>query len=581
MKIFSIIISLCTLSLILGDDCNELDPFDYGMCDMWLGWGWNGEECEGISGCSTINSNGIDDADWFFISYEICMDECSLHDSNHGDMNEDDNIDILDIVILVNIILEIIDPNDHQVWAGDLNFDETIDILDIILTIELILGGDFAGMSSWEIIQQEILDQSCISCHVTGNFYADQSGLILTADIAYEEMLNITPVNSSAAEDGLVILSDSGGLLALQTSYLWEKVDVWNQEHFYSDHPNYGSTMPMGGPFLTQGELNFIEQWIFEGAPDTGSVADVVLLNDDTMWAPTEFIPLDPPENGMQIHLNPFEVWENNEREIFYYTPLDTIDDLYIQRIEISMKPGSHHFILYNFEEGIPPPWIPNAYEIRDIHDEDGNYIDETFYPMLYHRFVAGTQIPYTNYAMPEGVALRHSSNFGFDVNSHFLNPSDSIYYGEVYTNLHLVDPSEVEHIAEIFDLTNTEIVLPPNEETTLEMTFMFSGDFSGINPIPPGTDSIFVFQLFSHAHELMTRFDVEFIGGELDGELIYTALDWEHPPMFELDPPLVITTGQGLKLEVTYNNWREDEVNFGFFSTDEMMILFGHYYTD
>ena len=28
-------------------------------------------------------------------------------------------------------------------------------------------------------------------------------------------------------------------------------------------------------------------------------------------------------------------------------------------------------------------------------------------------------------------------------------------------------------------------------------------------------------------------------------------------------------------------DNWRDEDVEFGFFSTDEMMILFGHYYLD
>ncbi len=555
-------------SICFSHDCPDIDPLDYGLCDMWLGYAWNGEDCEGVSGCSMENSIGEDNSEWFFPTYETCYNECTVHIGNYGDMNEDNYVDILDIVIIVNIILDLIESNEHYLWAGDLNFDDVIDILDIILTIEIIIGGDFAGMSTWEIIQQEILDPSCSSCHVSGNFYAEQSGLILTEDVAYNEMLNITPVNTSASDDGLVIVSDDGGLLGLQLSYLWEKIEVWNQAHYFADHPNYGSLMPMGGPYLTRGELDFIEQWIFAGAPDTGVVSDVILLNDDTMWMHPEFIPLEPPENGIQIHLNPFDIWINNEREIFYYTPLDTSDDIYIEQVEISMRSGSHHFILYTYDEDTPPFAIPEPFVIRDLHNE-------MFLNMAFQKFVAGTQLQYNNYSMPEGVGLKLPSNFGFDINSHYLNPSDTIYSGEVYANLHLVDPDELDHIAYIFSLSNNEIVLPPGEETTLEATFMYPGGFG----MDLETDSIFVFQLFSHAHELMTRFDVEFVGGELDGELLYTALDWEHPPTFELDPPLIITIGQGFRLRTTYYNWRDVEVNFGFFSTDEMMILFGHCY--
>ncbi len=568
---------LIFFSKIFSHECNIIDPLNYGDCEMLLGWSWTQDGCNQISGCSTINNDGIDDSDLFYDSEYYCIQECTIHNSNYGDMNDDNNIDVVDIVIIVNIILDNTEINDHFQWAGDLNFDDIIDILDIIITIDLILDNEYENMNTWEIIQNEILDPNCVSCHNVGHFYAEQSGLILTSDVAYQSLINTPPVNSSAYDDGLVLVSNEGGLLGLQLSYLWEKLDIWNQEHYFAEHPNYGSIMPMGGPYLTRGQLDFIEQWIFAGAPNTGVVADVVLLNNDNVWSEPEFEPLDPPENGIQIHLEPFNIWENNEREIFYYTPLDTNEDLFIKQIEISMAPGSHHFILYTFEN-IPNAFVPNPYQIRDLHYENGDYNASQFYVMNYHQFIAGTQIPYTNYSMPEGVALRMSNQYGFDINSHYLNYSDSLHYGEVYANIHLIDPSEVEHIAHILQLSNQDFILPAGEETTIESTYMFT---PGWGDIPNNTESISIFQLFSHAHELMTRFDVELVGGNNDGELIYTALDWEHPPILQLDPPLIISDGQGLKLKVTYNNWRNEDVEFGFFSTDEMMILFGHFYAN
>ena len=124
---------------------------------------------------------------------------------------------------------------------------------------------------------------------------------------------------------------------------------------------------------------------------------------------------------------------------------------------------------------------------------KNGDYNNDMFLNMAFQKFVVGTQLPYNNYSMPEGVALKLSSDFGLDINSHYLNPSDTIYSGEVYANLHLVDPDELDHIAHIFSLSNGEIVLPPNEETTLEATFMYPGGFG----MDLETDSIFVFQLF------------------------------------------------------------------------------------
>ena len=118
--------------------------------------------------------------------------------------------------------------------------------------------------------------------------------------------------------------------------------------------------------------------------------------------------------------------------------------------------------------------------------------------------------------------------------------------------------------------MNNGNINLPPNQVTTLTQTFWI-GD---MYPEP-----ISIFQLFSHAHQHMLEFRVFIEGGEQDGELVYVAFDWEHPPILELDPPLYLEINQGLTIEATYNNWTDETLEFGFLSTDEMMILFGHYY--
>ena len=174
-----------------------------------------------------------------------------------------------------------------------------------ILFSRLCLGDD-----TWQTIQESILNPKCIICHVDGTSFAEQSGLILTEDIAYEELINVTPTNIHAAEDGLELLGTEG-ITSLYSSFLWEKINAPNYEHFYEDHPEYGSMMPMGLDFLTNGELEFIRQWIIAGAPENGDVADESLLSDTTIFALPDFEPLEIPENGIQVHLPPFSVPPN------------------------------------------------------------------------------------------------------------------------------------------------------------------------------------------------------------------------------------------------------------------------------
>ena len=58
-----------------------------------------------------------------------------------GDVNFDGSVNIQDILMVVSIILDNIQPNDFQMYAADVNGDTSIDILDIIAMVSIILGG--------------------------------------------------------------------------------------------------------------------------------------------------------------------------------------------------------------------------------------------------------------------------------------------------------------------------------------------------------------------------------------------------------------------------------------------------------
>ncbi len=419
--------------------------------------------------------------------------------------------------------------------------------------------------STYDLIQGEIWDVNCISCHTAGTSFARQSDLILTNDISYEQLINRPPNNNAAIEDGLELVGDDG-LESLYKSFLWEKINAPDIEHFYSDHPEYGSIMPLGGNFLTYGELELIREWIVSGAPREVIVADISLLDNNTRFEELPFKALSVPENGYQFHIEPFEILPNRDREIFIYDELNNEEPIFINKVEITMAPGSHHFILYNFPETLSESFLPNPGEIRDVYDENGSFITSTLLTMQFHQFVQGTQWPNTTYKFPEGVALKLPVNTGFDMNSHYANRTDETITGEVYANIHTVDESEVEHIAKILWLDNQSINLPARQVTTLKRTFRF-------------TEVRNVFQLWSHAHEHMTEFRVYISGGESDGELVYFTNDWEHPPILHIDPPLVMESGTGFTLEATYDNDEDRNIGFGLLSTDEMMMLFGAYY--
>ena len=441
---------------------------------------------------------------------------------------------------------------------------------NVVQRLSLLLAVSFGvaqQRSTWEVIQEEVWTPRCVECHQEGTTFGEQSDLYLTSDVAYEELVNTLPNNTAARGDGFLLLGNDG-LASLPTSFLWEKINASDKEHFYSDHPYYGAQMPLGASYLTNGQLAFIKEWILGGAPKEGIVekAKESLLDDTTRYDPPEFMAIDTPEQGIQLHLGPFEISPQFEREFYYFQPLDTTGNIYIERAELTMRSGSHHFIAYSFSESIPA-WVGlTPFEYRDIRAEDGSYIQSSLLATLWHSFGFGAQIPFMNYQFPNGVALRLDADLGLDLNSHYINLTDTASVGEVYINMHLLKPEEVDQIAEVLSLNHLTLSLPPNKVTTLDTTFTFIEDAS-------------VFQLMSHAHEHMLEFRVEKVGGELDGELVYIAYDWDHPPILELDPPIHVRAGEGLKLIVTYDNWTDETLRFGFLSEDEMMILFGYYY--
>ena len=122
-------------STALGHDCVELNPFEYGQCDMALGVGWTAEGCTYVSGCDWVNQEGENHSEYFFESMDECENTCTTHDGILGDLNEDGIFDVLDIVILVNTVL-----SGNYLTTGDMNQDGVLDVLDIVTLVNTVLG---------------------------------------------------------------------------------------------------------------------------------------------------------------------------------------------------------------------------------------------------------------------------------------------------------------------------------------------------------------------------------------------------------------------------------------------------------
>ncbi|HVK39471.1 MAG TPA: hypothetical protein VNA88_13110 [Candidatus Kapabacteria bacterium] len=415
--------------------------------------------------------------------------------------------------------------------------------------------------SSFESLQTKVLSKSCATagCHVTGSTMATESGLVLESSVAHENLVRVLSKNVAARADSLLRVSPGHP----EASFLYLKITD------PSHHIGYGSRMPLGADPLTNGQIEFIRQWIAAGAPKTGVVADAALLDDTTRAAEEPFTPLAPPApgSGFQVTTGTFDVAPRFERELFIYRALGNTDTVFVNRLETKMRSGSHHLVLYSFPSSTPSGTLPRLDEIRDLHKPDGTTNSALFDAMGYHQFVGGAMAQYQDYRFPPGVALALPPGMRVDVNSHYVNPSSTVMTGEAFANFFTVDRSEVQKLARPLFLNHQEFALPPGTRTTVRKTFTM-----------PRTRTIFL--LTSHMHKRGERFAIRIAGGPRNGELVYESTNWSHPPVVILnDNPIVLNAGEGLTSEVTYYNETTETIRFGLTSEDEMDIIFAYYY--
>lgn len=418
--------------------------------------------------------------------------------------------------------------------------------------------------STWGRIQKTILTPSCATsgCHAAGSSGATQSGLTLDAAHAYASMVGVVPVNGAARADGMLRVNPS----LPDKSFLFWKLRFMEPP----TGKDYGAPMPSTNIPLTNGQVEYIRRWIAAGAPATGEVADTSVLADRTQIVPSTFAALTPPTQGFQIHVEPFSVQPNFEREIFIYKPVGNSGDIFVNRVETKMRPGSHHLIAYTFNSTTPAavlqPPILTSNTIRDIRNPDNSMNIIAMIPMAYHVFFAGSMTQISDYVFPAGVAMRVAAGTSFDLNSHYVNTGTSAITGEAYVNVHTTPAAQVVHEAKALNMANTSFSLPARQRTTVSKSFTVSA-----------TTTIFL--LTSHMHKRGEKFVIRLKGGTRDGEIVYTNTDWEHPLMQGFATPIVLKAGEGLTSEITYNNDTDRVITFGLTSEDEMGIIFGYYY--
>jgi hypothetical protein len=269
-------------------------------------------------------------------------------------------------------------------------------------------------------------------------------------------------------------------------------------------------------------------------------------------------VQLDPPENGFQIRsigrfIDPGTDVEFCEVVTLPGTPEDTY---YVDRLEVAMHQWSHHVIIdavvpgSETEEGLEDGQVVPCVSAASAYGED--LVD-----------VIGAQSPYADLQLPEGIGRIYYGGQKVIIDYHYFNPTTEKIPAGHALNFHLVEESDVQHVADNFGFYNLNIFTMPGQTSKYAASCTFDQD-------------VMISLLTRHTHRWGTDFHIWYKGGDKDGDHIWTSNDWELETNYVYDEPILVRAGEGFRFQCEYDNTTDKVLKFGPKATDEMCILFG-----
>ena len=177
---------------------------------------------------------------------------------------------------------------------------------------------------------------------------------------------------------------------------------------------------------LTDVEKELIRQWILFGAPKQGEVIKETLLKEyyeggkGRASFPDGAPPAPDPSEGFQIKMGPFFIDPSGEDEYYTKYQLDNTSEIEVKRVDVKMATSSHHFIIYDYEDGSQ---VPDGFRRDQDHTQDVSFV--------------ATLQESQDIVLPKNTAFKWGKNHVLDLNSHTINYlADNIYQNEVYTEL-------------------------------------------------------------------------------------------------------------------------------------------------
>lgn len=485
-----------------------------------------------------------------------------------GDCDSNGAVTIEELVTMIGMALADAAP---QACAGaDGDRDGAISVADVVLAVNAVLRGcpplptptpdpncpDAQPFdSTFAAIEASIFARyGCAQpvCHGA----ATQGGLDLSPGVAYRNLIDVA---ATGAPLNYVEPGDK------DRSYLWLKLAAKTSPDLLpANFQIAGAPMPNSAAALTADELTALQLWIYNGAPETGSVIGTEALLGACLPPPQPITikPLDPPpaDRGLQFVMPPWPLEAHSEHEVCFATYYDISDrvperfrDPSGTRFRVSARqlrqdPQSHHLILSRYVGDVADIHHPSygnwtcaggaqpgaGCEPTDptacgtgfcVSERRESFACIGFGPPVQgmnRDRVGGAQSPQSHVEFAPGVYTEIPLQGILYWNSHAFNVTDRDAILNARINFYYATDTRFP-VVEIFDRSR---IFAPDAEPFTSQTICQD------HVLAQGAR---LFSLTSHTHKRGKHFTV----AAPDGTRIYESFTYNDPVDLHFDPPL------------------------------------------
>lgn len=257
-----------------------------------------------------------------------------------------------------------------------------------------------------------------------------------------------------------------------------------------------------------------------------------------------------PPTDTVTLSFGPHPLAIGDERTVCIVLDAGNDVERQVRTIRTHLPEGSHHMIVYRTDEPVrttPVSCFPfadggQAVFIAETREAELTYPPDAALTFEPHQHVK-LEIHEVNYV---GEPLDVTADVTFD------------YYE---------DDGTTRSPVQFLFTGNMALALPAHEVTTVESFHAAPSDAR-------------IFGITSHTHSLGTHASIHRGTSASDyTDVLHESNDWANPALDTFEPPLELGAGEGLRLECTFDNTTDAQVNFGLDFADEMCFLWAYYY--